>query len=106
MSFRRISSNCIHVNDRGSQHDSYSVDGCCLRGEIVAGYSCDTDPVTGLSQIGEVVVRKKNQILMGGSLYALEKICNVPSSLTVEYLNTILGIGLSGPAISDRYPRE
>ena len=77
-----------------------------LVGVVEASYDCTFDPVTGLSQLGEIIFRKHNQILMGGSLYGLEKMFDVPSSLTVEYLNNILGCGLTGPQITDRYPKD
>ena len=107
MSYRKIGTNYRLVKDFAGEHDSFDICGHNgIRGEIVAGYSCSVDPVTGLSTIGEQIVRKKNQILMGGSIYALEKIFNVSSSLTVEYLNNILGIGLTGNSITERFPKN
>lgn len=107
MSYRKIGMNYRLVKDFAGEHDSFDICGHNgIRGEIVAGYSCSVDPVTGLSTIGEQIVRKKNQILMGGSIYALEKIFNVSSSLTVEYLNNILGIGLTGNSITERFPKN
>lgn len=107
MSYRKIGTNYRLVKDFAGEHDSFDIGSHGgLRGEVVVGHTCSVDPVTGLSTIGEQIIRKKNQILMGGSIYALEKMFNVPSSLTVEYLNTILGIGLTGTAITERYPKN
>ena len=106
MSYRKIGSNYRLVKDFAGEHDSFDiVHGSSLMGEVTVGYSCSVDPVTGISSIGEQIIRKKNQILVGGSVYALEKIFDTPSSLTVEYLNTILGVGLTGPTITDRFPK-
>lgn len=71
------------------------------------------DKTTGLSMLGETVIRTKkkirkepNEILLGGSIYALEKMFNVVSSVNVEYLNNIMNIGTTGPVITDKYPRD
>lgn len=101
MSYRKIGRNVRLVKDNMGHRDAWG-----LIGEVTMGYTCETDPVTGVSEIGEVIVRKKNQITVGGSLYALEKMFNVPASLTVEYLNTILGVGLTGPAVTERYAKD
>lgn len=101
MSYQKIGTNHRLVKDYGNERDRWS-----LKGEVEVGYDLHTDPVTGISSLGEVIVRKKNQILMGGSIFALEKMFNVQSSLTVDYLNNIMGIGQSGPAITERYPRD
>ena len=45
-----------------------------LVGVVEASYDCTFDPVTGLSQLGETIFRKHNQILMGGS-YTVWKRC-------------------------------
>jgi hypothetical protein len=65
------------------------------------------DPKTGISILGENVVRREhNEILLGGSIYALEKMFNVSCDLHVEYLNNIMNIGTSGPAVTEKYPKE
>lgn len=65
------------------------------------------DPKTGLSILGENVIRRKdNEILLGGSIFALEKMFNVACDVHVEYLNNFMGIATDGPAITDKYPRE
>lgn len=77
-----------------------------FRGEVTIGRKLSTDPVTGISSLGEVIARRQpNEILMGGSIYALEKMFNVPCSVNVEYLNNIMNIGTTGPLITEKYPR-
>ena len=80
-----------------------------LRGEVITVKGkVGVDPNTGLATFGsEQVVRKDpNDILMGGSIYALEKMFNVVCGVNVEYLNNIMNIATSGPAITDKYPRD
>lgn len=72
-------------------------------GEAVIGTNPTKNKKTGITTLGEVYARKKNMILMGGTLYGLEKMFNTPSSLSVEYLNNIMGIGTNGPMITDKY---
>lgn len=77
-----------------------------FRGEVTIGRNLSVDPKTGLSKLGEIIARKKpNEILMGGSIYALEKMFNVPCSVNVEYLNNIMNIGTTGQMITEKYPR-
>lgn len=95
-----------NVFDGRSFHDYKEFVPGNIRGEVVAGYDLNTDPVTGLSSLGEVVLRRPNEVLVGGAQYALEKMFNVPASLNVEYLNTIMGIGLSGEELTEKYPKE
>lgn len=80
--------------------------GHLIRGEVELGYELTTDPITGLSSLGETVLKEKNEIVMGGTLFALEKLFNVPADLNVAYLNDIIGFGTDGPAINERYPKD
>lgn len=81
-----------------------------LHGEVLIGKGpVITDEKTGMSTFGEVLVRsefKSNEILLGGSIYALEKMFNVVSSVNVDYLNNIMSIGTTGPTITEKYLRE
>ena len=38
----------------------------------------------------EVLFETENQIVLGGALFILEKIFNVPSPITVDYLNNTI----------------
>lgn len=76
------------------------------RGEAIVGTKPYKDPLTGRTSLGEVWARKHNMVLMAGTLYGLEKMFNTPSSLSVEYLNNIMGIGVSGPEITEKYRKE
>lgn len=94
------------IKDGRSMYDKIHDRAKCLRGEVVVGYDLHTDPVTGLSSLGETVCRESNEIVLGGTLFALEKLFNVPSDLNVAYLNDIMGFGTDGPAINEKYPKE
>lgn len=53
----------------------------------------------------EVLFETENQIVLGGALFILEKIFNVPSPITVDYLNNIMGIAAENP-IEEKYPKN
>lgn len=53
----------------------------------------------------EVLFETENQIVLGGALFILEKIFNVNSPITVEYLNNIMGIAAENP-IEEKYPKN
>lgn len=79
-----------------------------LRGEVIKVRGIPSvDPKTGLSILGEnVISRDDNEILLGGSIYALEKMFNVPCDVHVEYLNNFMNIATDGPSITEKYPKE
>ena len=53
----------------------------------------------------QVLFETENQIVLGGALFILEKIFNVPSPITVDYLNNIMGIAAENP-IEEKYPKN
>lgn len=62
--------------------------------------------IIGLDTLtGEQLFEEENQIVLGGGLFILEKVFNVVSPLTVEYLNDIMGIAAEKP-IEEKYPKE
>lgn len=72
-----------------------------LRTSISAGYDFFVDE-NGVSQLGEIIFeREENMVLLGGSLFTLEKLFGVKSNLTVDTLNNIMGIATGGPEITD-----
>lgn len=80
-----------------------------IRGEVLIGHDVTIDPKTGLSTLGETIFRKdfkKNEILLSGSIFALEKLFNVVCDVNVEYLNSIMNIGTTGNPIIEKYPKD
>lgn len=62
--------------------------------------------IIGLETLtGKQLFEEENQIVLGGGLFILEKVFNVASPLTVEYLNDIMGIAAENP-IEEKYPKE
>lgn len=106
MSYYKINDGTRMIKDGNSMFDRRVNSKSGLRGEIVAGYGLRTDPITGLSSLGEEVCREKNEIVLGGTLFALEKLFNASADLNVAYLNDIIGFGTDGPAINEKYPKE
>lgn len=80
-----------------------------IRGEVLVGKDVQIDPNTGISVLGETIFRKDfepNEILLSGSIFALEKMFNVTSGINIEYLNSIMNIGTTGPEIIEKIPRD
>lgn len=77
-----------------------------LRGHVMAGYDLKVDPETGLSYLGETIAEKDNVIVLGGTLFALEKLFNVSADLNISYLNDIYNVGTTGDFITEKYPKE
>ena len=64
-----------------------------IRGEVLIGKDIKIDPKTGMSILGETIFRKDfepNEILLSGSIFALEKMFNVTCGVNIEYLNNIM----------------
>lgn len=98
----------LHLNDGARFHDDKNIDRGVqkLRGEVKLGYGLKTDPITGLSSLEQVLREEHNEIVLGGTIFALEKLFNVSAALNVSYLNDIMGFGTDGPAINEKYPKE
>lgn len=71
-----------------------------VRTKIVGGYDAYKDK-NGITQFGEVVFETENMIVLGGSLFTLEKVFGVTSPLTVAYINDIMGIANTGTPITN-----
>ena len=59
-----------------------------------------------VNELGELMFEEENQIVLGGALFVLEKIFGVSSPLTIEYLNTIMGVATEGPEATEKYPKD
>ena len=57
------------------------------------------------NELGEVLFTE-NSLMLGGALFALEKLFGVQSPLQVSYLNDIMNIATSGPVVDEVYPKE
>lgn len=109
MSLTKRSDGSILIRDNGHYYDTMDVHATAtkpFRGEVQMGYGLSTDPITGISSLGETIFHKTNEIVLGGTIFALEKLFNVSADLNVAYLNDILGFGLDGPTINEKYPKD
>lgn len=102
----------INLKDKFQTTDKYSISisdpkqKSFLRTSISAGYD-DYIGNGGYTELGEVLFEEKeNMVVLGGSLFTAEKLFNIKSPLLVEYLNDIMGIATTGPAITETYPKE
>ena len=84
-----MSTNVKRVSDKVSSRDGF-------RTEILVGYDVYKD-AQGISQLGEEIIeREHNKIVAGGLLKLLSMMFDVKSDLTIQTLNTIMGVGLDG----------
>ena len=107
--FTKVNSSTRLLKDIGVHKDTeFHSQPIGLRGEVIVTRGIPpVNPKTGSSIFGENVIRRQhNEILLGGSIYALEKMFNVPCDVNVEFLNNIMNIATSGPSISEKYPKE
>lgn len=78
-----------------------------FRTQIIGGYDAYKDK-RGVTQFGEVVFDTTNMVVLGGSLFVLEKVFGIESSLGVSYLEDIMD-GIKKPnetPITEIYPKE
>lgn len=92
----------LKLNDKLSNRDGvsfeYKQNKPFARTRIIGGYDAYKDK-NGVTQFGEVVFDTENMIVLGGSLFTLEKVFGVASSLPVETLNNLMNIANSGSPI-------
>lgn len=90
----------LHDNLNNNDRVSFSMNRSpYTRTRIVAGYDPYKDK-NGITQFGEVVFETENMIVLGGSLFTLEKVFGVKSPLTIETLNDIMKIANTGSPIT------
>lgn len=51
-------------------------------------------------EFGRVIFEEENQVVLGGSLFTVEKVWGLNSPLTIETLNNIMSIATSGPLVT------
>lgn len=100
----------LYFEDRFRPYDTATLEEKALSHRLFGcasmGYDLHIDPVTGLSSLGETIGKRTNVITLGGTLFALEKLFNVTSSLSVSYLNDIYDVGTGGTLVAEKYPKE
>jgi hypothetical protein len=97
----------IPIRDYIHQKDSINIrDGNLFSRTLIrGGYDYYVDR-NGISQLGEVLFQEHNSLVLGGAIYTLEKLFNVQSSLSIDYLNTIMSIANDGTPITEIYPKD
>ena len=86
----------LGINDKLSVNKQKS--GIWARTEIIGGYDRYQDS-HGVSQLGEVVFKSENMVLIGGIQYAMERLFNVTGPLSVPKLNDS-GIGSTSAVVT------
>ena len=65
--------------------------------------------IDAIDQFGDIIFSKKqNNVVLGGSIYVLEKLFNTRAALQVDTLNNIMGINKENPAFTptDVIPKD
>lgn len=77
-----------------------------FRTQVLAGYDAFQDK-NGVTRFGQKIFEEENMIVLGGSLFTLEKVFGVKSGLTVEFLEDFLpGFKVSGETpLNEFYPK-
>lgn len=98
----------IQLNDQLNNKDTISFEmnrKPGFRTKIIGGYDAYKDK-NGITRFGETVFETENMIVLGGSLFTLEKLFGVQAPLDVAYLNDIMGIATTGEPVTDIYPKD
>lgn len=57
--------------------------------------------VWGVDEFGQTLFEEENQVVLGGSLFTLQKVWGIESPLNIATLNTIMGVATAGEAVKD-----
>lgn len=92
----------LRLQDNMSQTDKIADSGMVQRIKHPSGY-CRTN-IRAVDEFGQVLFEnEENQVVLGGSLFTLEKVWGVDSPLQVDTLNNIMGIATEGePVLSKK----
>lgn len=52
-------------------------------------------------EFGNTIFEEENQVVIGGTLFTMEKVWGVKPTLEIETINSIMGIASDGPAVTD-----
>ena len=86
------------LNDKITTHDEIAPRGV-ERIKHASPY-CRTK-VWGVDEFGQTLFEEENQVVLGGSLFTLQKVWGVESPLNIATLNTIKGVATTGEAVKD-----
>ena len=85
---------CLKISDNLNNRDGVSFSmkrSPYVRTKIVGGYEPYKDK-NGITQFGEVVFETENMIVLGGSLFTLEKVFGVKSPINIRDLRDIMSL--------------
>lgn len=57
--------------------------------------------IWGVDEFGQTLFEEENQVVLGGSIFTLQKVWGVESSLNVATLNTIMNVATSGAPVEN-----
>lgn len=90
----------LRLRDDVTQKDTLA-DGLVQRVKHPSPYARTS--ITAIDEFGQVLFEKEeNQVVLGGSLFTLEKVWGVQSPLKVDTLNEIMGIATQGTPVTSQ----
>lgn len=57
--------------------------------------------VRGVDEFGQTLWEEENQVVLGGSLFTLQKVWDIQAPLNIETLNSIMGVATTGEPVKD-----
>ena len=90
----------LKLKDNMSQIDKLSNDGVVQRIKHSSPYHRTL--VRGVDEFGQVLFEEENQVVLGGSIFTLEKVWGVDSPLQIDTLNNIMGIATEGEPVATK----
>lgn len=96
----------IKINDAVRQKDDIAVSATKQPTFSTEKHKGFRTQITCKDDFGQTIFETENRLVLGGALFTLGKLFGVESPVKVDYLNDILGIANSGPAINETYPKN
>lgn len=90
----------LKLKDNMSQMDKLSNDAVVQRIKHSSPYHRTL--IRGVDEFGQVLFEEENQVVLGGSIFTLEKVWGVESPLQIDTLNNIMGIATEGEPVSTK----
>jgi hypothetical protein len=90
----------IDLKDRFIQHDKLATNNLIKKIKHPSPFV--RTEVIIQNELGEIMERGENQVVLGGALFTLEKLWQIISPLTIDTLNNIKGIATTGPSVDPK----
>ena len=96
----------IKIRDNIKNHDRHDISSNNKPSFALEQHKGFRTKIDVMDDFGQVLFTTENRLVLGGALFTLEKLFGVQSPIQVDYLNDILGIATTGPAVTEIYPKD